>query len=124
MLQITPEQLSLFARKNEQRFVEQLTAGAAAAYPELVWMKGRDGLRQMVERYLEVGKSHGLSYQYTLARYTYWRLDHGDGIETGTEWEFLRTILQDDTLAEEEKIFEIDTLLYGAPLYPESWDYE
>jgi len=31
---------------------------------------------------------------------------------------------EDDTLTELEKVFEIDTLLYGAPLYPEGWDHE
>jgi len=124
MLLMTAEHLEIFEGRNRQLFLEQLTASVAAAYPEIVWMKGAAGLRLAVERYLEEGKGCGLTYGYTLGRYTYWRLDHGEEILTDPEWQFIRVILQDDTLAEEEKVFEIDTLLYGAPLYPESWDYE
>ena len=124
MLQMSPEQLEIFSSRSEQRFIEQLTASIAAAYPEVIWMKGTEGLRQLVQIYLKEAKGFGLSYEYTQGRYTYWRLDHGDAIRVEPEWEFLRAILQDDTMAEEDKVFEIDTLLYGGPLYPESWNYE
>lgn len=124
MLRMRPEQMEMFSRRNEERFIDQLTERAATAYPERVWMKGVGGLRELVLRYVEEGKSFGLGYQYTLGRYTYWRLDHGDAILTDPEWEFFRVILQDDTMSEEEKVFEIDTILNGAPLYPEAWDHE
>jgi hypothetical protein len=124
LLCMSPEQLEIFSRRNEERFIGQLTASAATAYPEIIWMKGREGLRQLVLTCVEEGKTFGLSYEYTLGRYTYWRLDHGDAILTQPEWEFLRAVMQDDTMAEEEKIIEIDTLLYGATLYPEHWDHE
>lgn len=124
LLRMSPEQLGIFSRRNEDKFIEQLTASAATAYPEIFWMKGREGLRHLVLTFVAEGKTGGLSYQYTLGRYTFWRLDHGEAILTEPEWEFLRAVLQDDTMAEEEKVFEIDTLLYGAPLYPEHWDYE
>jgi hypothetical protein len=119
-----PEQMEMFSLRKQERFIDELTEAAAEAYPEVVWMKGKEGLRRLIVRYVEEGKSFKLSYEYTLGRYTYWRLDHGDVVQTEPEWEFFRDILHDDTLSEEEKVFQIDTILNGAPLYPEAWDYE
>lgn len=124
MLQMRPEQMEMFSLRKQERFIDELTEAAAEAYPEVVWMKGKEGLRRLIVRYVEEGKSFKLSYEYTLGRYTYWRLDHGDVVQTEPEWEFFRDILHDDTLSEEEKVFQIDTILNGAPLYPEAWDYE
>lgn len=124
MLHISPEQQEAWSRRHEEQFIDRLTESAATAYPEMVWMRGAAGLRVLVGNYIEEGRRFGLSYEYTLGRYAYWRLDHGDGILTESEWEFFRDLLQDDTMAQEEKVFTIDTLLYGTPLYPEIWDYE
>ena len=124
MLQLRHEQMESLSVRNEERFIDQLTERAAIAYPETIWMKGREGLHQLVLSYVEEGKSFGLSFEYALGRYTYWRLDHGDAVQSEPEWEFFRDILLDDTMAEQEKVFQIDTILYGAPLYPETWDHE
>ena len=124
MLQISPEQWVKLSTQAEDQFIDELTRMAATAYPEVVWMQGTAGLRQLVLSHVEEGRCFGLSYEYALGRYTYWRLDHGDEVLIDPEWEFFRNILEDDTMTELEKVFEIDTLLYGAPLYPEGWDHE
>lgn len=124
MIHIRPEQLESMSVKSDEQFIDQLAEMAATAYPEQVWMKGAEGLRHIVQLYVAEGKLFGLSYEYTLGRYTYWRLDHGDEVLTDPQWQFLRDVLQDDTMNEEDKVFKIDTLLYGAPLYPEIWDNE
>lgn len=124
MLHIRPEQLESMSVKSEEQFINQLAAMAATAYPEQVWVKGAEGLRQLIQGYIAEGKLFGLSYEYSLGRYTYWRLDHGDEVLADPRWQFFRNVLQDDTMNEEDKVFKIDTLLYGAPLYPENWDNE
>jgi hypothetical protein len=128
MLTITLEQFDVFAQRSQSQFVETLTDTVASAYPEIAWQhgwaEGPDRLRLLVQKFIGEGYAWGLTIEYTLARYTYYRLDFGEELLTDTEWEWLRDILSYETVPEEEKIRQIDCILYGGPIYPETWDYE
>jgi len=65
MRQINPHQMEIFSRQRKERFIEQLTASAATAYPEMIWMLGFERLRQRIQRYVEEGGSFRLSYEFT-----------------------------------------------------------
>lgn len=128
MIEIRPDQFDAFARLRQNEAIEALTNTVAIAYPEIAWVygwaEGSDGLRLLVQRYVEEGQAWGLTNEYTLGRYTYYRIDCGNDLLTEPEWEWLRDILSYQTVPEEEKIGQIDTILHGAPMYPETWDYE
>lgn len=122
MLQMTPGLIEKFTEQREEDFVDSLTPAAASAFPEYSWFLGPAGFRKLLKNLVRDGKDAGLGYEYTLGRYIYWRLDHEDFLGEG--WDTIREILQDQTAAEEERVFAIDALLYGSPLYPERWDHE
>ena len=128
MLTIRSEQMEIFAQRHEEQFINKLTEVAVTAFPEIAWaygwVDGPERFRALVRKYVDEGYAYGLTYEYTLGRYTYYRLEFGGELLTDPDWQWLRDILNYETVPEEEKIRQIDSELYGGPIYPEVWDYE
>jgi hypothetical protein len=128
MFTMRPEHMEIFAQRQQERFINELTENVAISFPEIAWnlewINGPERLQSLLIKYLEEGKSFGLSYDYTLSRYCNYRLEFGDELITDHDWEWMREILNYKTVPEEEKIGQIDTILYGGPIYPEAWNYE
>ncbi len=124
MLQIRQEQMEVFSRQREERYIDTLVDYIHTTFPEVAWEKSDEQLRGLVRRILDEAEGFGLATEYTIGRFLVYRLLIQEELYTDPDWKPILDILGNDYLHEDDKVEQIDTLLFGGPIKPEELEYE
>jgi hypothetical protein len=118
MFKIRQEQLDSFALAMEERYIDRVLHHLESRYPEVVYTEEPWRLRAVVRQTIAEAKGHGLVSEHTIGRYIAIRFDLGPDYQVDPDWAWVGEVWRDPSLTEDQKVLEVDTLLYGAPIIP------
>ncbi len=124
VLQIRPEQMEVFSRQREERYIDTLVEYIHTTFPEVAWQKSDKQIRSLVRVILDEAEGFDLTTEYTIGRFLIYRLLIGEELYTDPDWKPILDILGNDYLHEDDKVEQIDTLVFGGPVRPEELEYE
>lgn len=124
VFQIRPEQMEIFSRQREEQYIDTLVEYIHTTFPEVAWEKSDEQLRGLVRVIFDEAERFDLTTEYTIGRFLVYRLLIQEELYTDPDWKPILDILGNDYLHEDDKVEEIDTLLFGGPVRPEELEYE
>ncbi|RNC71718.1 MAG: hypothetical protein ED859_03130 [Desulfuromonadales bacterium] len=116
--------MEVFSRQREERYIDTLVEYIHTTFPEVAWEKSDEQIRGHVRVILDEAERFDLTTEYTIGRFLVYRLLIQEELYTGPDWKPILDILGNDYLHEDDKVEQIDTLLFGGPIRQEEMEYE
>jgi len=116
MFTISRDKYELLGLAMTESLLDRMANHVSRAYPERAFDRDPAELRAFLRGILDEAGRFGLRGEATVGRYLEYRLDLGDDLLSHARWRWIVDTLENTSLGEDEKIYMIDTVLYGAPV--------
>jgi hypothetical protein len=113
MLQINPKQYKELSKAELDKFINNMVGEILRLYPEKVWKLRKDELRRLIEKLIAQGNLYGLTTAYNLSRFIICSFELGLEFELKGDYKNCLDILLNKKKEQEEKLDEIDELVFG-----------
>lgn len=111
-MKIRPEQMQALADERRARFEEEVLTHLESAYPEELWTRTKDEVRERVRRAVDKALAYSIRTERDVTSFVDITFELGEEFDADPRFEWATKILNDDALDGRGKVAKIKEALF------------